>query len=166
MKKSSKSDRQSKIRKIGAGMSKFYGNLKSFKLGGTTFTPAELAQLLESDIAACDAADQARAAWLKAVEAQKAANAETNPVLRAIRNKVLGDHGDTRDAGELLAVFGFSPRTTRKRTGAENVEAANKREATRKARHTLGKKQREQIRATTDGSSVATPPAVPSQGTP
>jgi hypothetical protein len=132
----SKATRQSRIKKIEAGMSKYYGNLATLQVAGTAYSPAALDAVLQADIAASDAADQARAVWLKAVEVQKATRAKTNPVLRAIRCKVLGDYGDSRDAGTVLADFDFKPRSTRKATGKEVVAAAEKSAATRKARGT------------------------------
>jgi hypothetical protein len=158
--KTSKASRQSRIKKIEAGMSKYYGNQPAFQLAGTAYSPAALDVLLEADIAASDAVDQARAVWLKAVEVQKATRVKTNPVLRAIRNKVLGDYGDTRDAGNVLADFEFKPRSTRKATGKEVVAAAEKRDATRKARGTMGKKEKQEIKGvvTTSAAPVASLP--------
>ena len=163
MKNGSKASRQAKVQKIVAAMSKFYGT-QPVSLAGTTFSRAALQKLLQADVASSDAVDQARAVWLKAVEAQKASRTQTNPVLRAIRNKVLGDHGDSRDAGEVLAEFGIAPRSTRKATSEEQVAAAKKRTATREARHTLGSKERSKIDGTTvavNNGAESTPAASP-----
>lgn len=158
MRITNKSTRQDAIRKVMAGMSKYYGNLPSVRLAGTVFTPAALLQFLQADIASSDAADQARADLLKAVEAQTATRGKTNVVLRAIKSLVFSDQGDSKDVSDVLAFFGYSPRTRKKASAEENALAAAKRNATRKARGTVGKKARGKIHGTV--------PAATSSGTP
>jgi protein-disulfide isomerase-like protein with CxxC motif len=137
--------RQDAIRKVMAGMTKHYGDQQVIRLAGHDFDPAALQAFLEAAIASSDATVQARAAWAKAVDAERANRAETSKVLGAIRHLVLGNHGDSMAVSEELAAFGFAPRSPRKVTSAENVDAAAKRKATRKARGTLGKKARLKI---------------------
>jgi len=146
MAKQSKATRQDRIRKVMAGMSKFYGNQRTVRLAGTTYKPADLQKLLQADITSSDAADQAKAAWLKAVNAQMKTRGTTDPVLRAIRHLVLGDHGDSKEAVDVLAAFGWSPRKPQKASGDEMVAKANKARATRQARGTKGSRQKKEIK--------------------
>ena len=153
MSNQSKTDRQATIRKVLAGIDQYYANLPQLRLAGTVYTIAALKQFLNGDIAASDLTDQARANLSKAAAAQKATRASTNPVLRAIRNLVLADYGDSLTASDVLAVFGYSPRKPRKAKGTEMAATAAKAAATREARGTKGKKQKKSITGTTAKSS-------------
>jgi len=159
----SKAARQTRIQKVVAGLTKYYGNLPQVTFAGQTFAPAALLQFLQGDIAASDAVDQARASLTQLVQTERGIQAKTNPVLVAIRSAVLGQFGNTKDAAEVLAVFGYSPRSTRKPRAVELVAKAEKAEATRKARGTTGKKAKAKIKGAPNQSAPVTTPA-PAKG--
>jgi hypothetical protein len=155
----SKMSRQDRLRKIMAGAAKHFQPTTTFTLAATTFTLPQLTQLCQKDVSASDAATQARAAWLTTVQTQRDANATTDPVLRAFKAYVLSLYGDTQNAADTLADFGYTPRKPRSKNVTTKAAAADKARATRKARGTLGSKEKLAIKGT-----VSTPSA-PSAGT-
>jgi hypothetical protein len=150
----SKASRQDRIRKVTSGAAKHFPPTTTFTLAATTVTLPQLTQTCQKDIDASDAADQAKAEWLTSVQAQRDANAETDPILRAFKAYVISYFGDTQNAANTLADFGYTPRKPRSKDVAAKALAADKARATRKARGTMGPKQKKDIKGT-----VATPPA-------
>jgi len=133
-----------------AGTQKHLMNLASIILNGAAFTPAQIIALLQAEsdsIVAFDAADGQRK---KAVATEKAASAAANPVFVTFRREVVNMFATQP---ETLADFGFVPPKKRVVSPATQVEAAQKRKATRKARNTMGKKQKAEIKG------EVTPPA-------
>jgi hypothetical protein len=155
----SKMSRQDRLRKVMAGAAKHFQPTTTFTLAATTLTLPQLTQACQKDINASDAATQAKAAWLTTVQAQRDAHAETDPILRAFKAYVVSLYGDTQNAADTLADFGYTPRKPRSKNVADKAAAADKARATRKARGTLGSKQKKAIKGT-----VATP-STPSTGT-
>src|SRR5271155_3324604 len=78
----SKMSRQDRIRKVLAGAQKHFPAPTTITLAGAPYTTAQLADLGQKDIAASDAATQARATWLKAVQVQDTSHAQVDPVFR------------------------------------------------------------------------------------
>jgi hypothetical protein len=156
--KTSKASRQDAIRKVLAGWTKYFGNVAQVVLAGTDFTPASLQQFLLADIATSDAADQQKGAWMKSVQLERASRTNTDPVLRAIRSLVLSQYGDTKQANDVFAVFGYSPRTRRKAKTADKAKAAEKAVATREARGVTGKRKRAGIKGNVPATSPAGQP--------
>ncbi len=169
----SKASRQDRLRQVVAGATKHFQATATFTLAGASYTVATLSQLCQSDVAANDAATQARATWLTTVQTQRDVNAKTDPVLRAFKAYVVSLYGDTATAGTTLADFGYTPRKPRSTDVAAKATAAVKARATRAARGTLGAVQKKAITgatpkpatpATPTPQATTTPPATP--GTP
>jgi hypothetical protein len=79
-------------------------------------------------------------AWLQAVAKERATTKAINtPLLEALRHYVAAVFGTNSD--EYLA-FGFAPPKPRVKSPEAKVIGAAKMRATRKARHTMGRKQR------------------------
>jgi hypothetical protein len=154
-----KSTRQDRIRKVQAGFKKHFSKVAQFIFAGIPFTPADLDKLLQSDIEASDAADLDKAKWLATVQKQRAKRDETNPVLRAAKKFVESQFAEAPDAAERLAEFGYSLRKKVVLTAEEKAKRAEKLRATRAARHTMGKRQRKNVKG-----AVAQPP--PDKGAP
>jgi hypothetical protein len=154
----SKKTRNDRLRLIASGAQKHFPNA-SLTLAGQTLTTSALEQLLQQDIAATDAADKAHAAWLTAVQAQNASHRALAPVLRALNSYVLAQFGDSVDVGTVLADFGYSPRKVTKVPVDTKAAAAAKAVATRKARHTMGAKQKKAVHGGAPAPSPAPAPA-------
>lgn len=171
--KNSKMSRQDQLRKVIAGATKNLQANATFTLAGASYTVATLSQLCQKDIAAADAATQAKAAWIASVQTERNENAAIAPVLRAFKAYIMSLYGDTQTAAETLADFGYTPRKPRSKDVTTKAAAASKAKATRKARGTLGSKQKQAITGATAPAETPPPattapaaPATPAQATP
>ncbi len=159
------SNLQARIGKLIAGTQKHFGNVPNITFSGATYTPQALVQLLQSLADAVTGADAARVQAKDAVLAQRAKKAVVLPVIEEYQTYLVALYGK---AAETLADFGLAPRKARKPLTAEQQALANERkDATRKARGTLGSRQKKGIKgnvpapATGAGSQPATPPTPP-----
>jgi hypothetical protein len=139
----SKMSRQDRLRKVMSGALKHFPPTTTFTLATATLTLPQLTQACQKDIDMSDTADQARAAWLTSVQAQRDTNDMTDPMLRAFKAYVISLYGDTQNAASTLADFGYTPRKPRPKDVAVKALAADKARATRKARGTMGPKQKD-----------------------
>jgi hypothetical protein len=124
-----------------AGLQKYYSK-KSLRLGGTTWLASAIVATLTSEGTMTDTANQAAAAWHKAVtqlKQQAAANKTLRVQLRAV---LLQQFGNDPTA---LAAFGIAVPKRREPTPPVKTAAAQKSRATRSARHIMGKRQRAAI---------------------
>jgi hypothetical protein len=111
-----------------------------FTLGNTVFTTAALVQAFQSLIDAFNAVTTAQANAKVAVATLRATVAKVGPVIRALKNNLLGTFGN---AADILALFGLEPRKApAPRTGEEIAAATAKAKATRIARGTTSKKKK------------------------
>jgi hypothetical protein len=136
------------VRAVHAALS----NVASLPAAGRPYSPPELAAVVQRRIDAASAVGQAKAQWLDAVKAYAAADAEAIPVVRALKQYVINLFGET---SPVLAEFGFVAPKRASLTPEQKAAAVAKRAATRKARHTMGKKQKKAIH----GAVPATGPA-------
>jgi hypothetical protein len=96
--------------------------------------------LLQQQIDVTQASAAAYTAWLQAVAKERATiKAISAPLLKALRHHVAAVFGENSD--EYLA-FGFTPPKPRVKSPEAKVIGAARMRATRKARHTMGRKQR------------------------
>jgi len=158
-----RSEQQAQDAKVILGIQKDLLSVPTLSLAGQSITPADLEKLVQSRIDSANAIAPAKVQWSGAVQAYRALNKQVTPILRALRAYLINAHGPT---SPLLADFGFSPTKTAVKTPEVKAEAAEKAIATRKARNTLGKKQKKNIKgavspAAPATSSTATPPAAP-----
>jgi hypothetical protein len=135
-----------------AGVKKDLQNASNLSLAGTTYTPTTLATFLQSVIDAGNAADTARASWLAAAEAAATLAKSGTEVLTSLKQYVSNTFGKT---STQLTDFGFAPRKTATLSPEEKVAAAAKREATRKARGTLGPKAKLKVTGVTAAAAAA-----------
>jgi hypothetical protein len=104
----SKQNIQNRDQQILAGIQKDLQNVPSLLLGGTTYTPGSLAAFIQSRIEAVNAVDAAKASWLNAVKTYKAIDTEARPVVRDLRNFLMGAFGED---SPVLADFGFTKKS-------------------------------------------------------
>jgi hypothetical protein len=116
-----------------------------FALGGKTYPKAALVGQLSAYVAAHQAATAARQQWLKAIVDQKAAIAATRPMRALLKTFFQAKLGKTNPE---IASYGFDPAKTPKTTVKAKAKALVKNKATRAVRHTMGKKQKAEIKAT------------------
>jgi hypothetical protein len=152
-----KPTRKDRLRTLVNGVQKHFTG--PVVLRGQTVTPAQIVAFLQQDIAATDASIQAHDAWLEKVQLEKASHQQLAPMLRALTSVVMGQFGDTPDAASTLGDFGLKPRKVPKRKVAAKAQAVAKGQATRTARHTMGKDQRKAVKGTVAAGTPATAPA-------
>ena len=141
----------------------------SFTIGSESFTAANLVQLLQGLADAIAKVDATKAAWQDALSSMDEEHAKVDPVLRGYQTLLLATYGN---APATLADYGLAPRKGPTPPSAdEKAAAVAKRAATRAARHTMGKKQKAEIKGAapvTTGSAApataapASPPVAPS----
>jgi hypothetical protein len=142
------------------GLEKHWEKGQSMIIAGKKYTLSDIVALLERRAEAAHAVITARAAWAGTRKADEEVNAETTPVVAAVRQNLLVMFSNSPDA---LADFGLSPRRAPKGlTGQEMVQKAEKAKATREARHTMGRRQKQAIVGEVGNDvPVIAPPAVP-----
>jgi hypothetical protein len=138
-----------------AAVDKYFSNVSSLTIAGNALTPAALKAALQAEIDAVKAADDGHAVYSGLVAKAQAARVKARQLRKELRAYILGTYGEV--AVTMLKDFGIavpSPKSTSVKTKAQ---AQVKAEATRKARHTLGKKQKQDIKGTPE--MPATPKA-------
>jgi hypothetical protein len=114
--------------------------MKSLSFGGKTYTPAQIEKILQDNLDLSEASDAAKRAWIESVVRADESEQKTAPTRSEIVAFVVSFFGKTSSA---LADFGISPRKARRAlTTEEMATAIAKRDATRTARHTMGKRQK------------------------
>ena len=153
MGKSNKSSVSDRDRKAIAGIKQQYANVPAIVLDGVSYAPSDVVKSLQAQIDAADATASAETAFHQAVAAEKVAGAKANGLFRALRTRVFSDFKSRPD---VLAVFGLSLPQRQVPNADKVAEAVKKRAATRAARHTMGKRQKADVKGTVP---AAPPPA-------
>ena len=133
-------------------------------LGGQSFTPASLIAFFQNRIDLANQVVTAKAQWIDLGKQYEALNATANLVERGLKQYVMNANGE---ASPVLADYGFTPPKHVTLSVEQQQQAIAKRKATRKARNTLGKKQKAGIHGTVPAtapvaSGTKAPPATPS----
>jgi hypothetical protein len=127
---------------------------KTLVLNRVAITSSALVASLQNVIAAYQAAQAARAAWIQAVSTQHALVDAIQPTIVALRAYIVAVYGE--QSAEYKS-FGFTPRRKSQPSAEAKALANQKRLATRAARKTMGSRQRLKIRGvvptTTNGST-------------
>ncbi len=159
-----KTTRADRIRKIKAGLQKYYPTT-ILVIGGASIQPAALQSSLQGDIDANDASTHAKANWMVTVQAAQQADASVAPLLRGVRNRVFADFGDAPNAEAVFADFGYVRHKRATMTAEQKAAAAAKRKATRAARHTMGSRQKAEVHGTVPAAPAPDAPVVTSNPT-
>jgi hypothetical protein len=146
---------QNRCRNAISGVKKDLSSVTTITLEGVDYTPTTLIALLQSDIDLGDATVTARAAWLLAVQKERAKHALIIGVLTALKAYVIQKFGS--GAVDTQADFGFSPKKTVVKTVATKAEAATKALATRQARHTMGSEQKKAVHGVLPAAAPISP---------
>jgi hypothetical protein len=152
-----RSSTQGKDQQVIVGIKQDLQSMSSIPLGATTYTPTSLVALVQSRIDAGNAVVTAKANWQGAVKTYDAINTQVTLIERELRNLVIATFGPT---SPKLADFGFAPPKKAELTADEKAAAVAKRAATRKARGTMGKKQKLEIKGTVATPATGATPAV------
>jgi hypothetical protein len=130
----------------------------SFMIAGTKYTAAQLVTIAQAIITALQAVGLAKGTYLKAVRSADKLFAQNRSMFLNLVQQIQAQAGDDT---ALLATYGLTPRKQRgKTTLQQKVAAADKSDATRAARHTMGKTQKKAI------TGATAPAAAPSASSP
>jgi hypothetical protein len=138
------------------GLQKHEQTLPSLTIGGTLYKTADIVSMLQTLVNSAQTVISSRATWQANIVADEAVRAKNKAVLSGLRQSLFMAFGNSVD---VLADFGMTPRKgPAARTPEEKAAITAKAAATRAARHTMGKKQKAQIK----GSAAPPAPAVAS----
>lgn len=140
------------LRTLQAGIK---SNLKvdeSLIVGETTYTVPALLGKIDGHLAAQIKTINAKNAFHAAVAEEKASNLDARVLRGQMKGYAVGRYGV---ANPILAQYGYTPAGPRRMTAATKAVAALKVKATRKARNTLGKKQKAKIKGSVDPAIAA-----------
>jgi hypothetical protein len=140
-----------------AGAKKHFSSASSLAFGNGTFTPAQVESSLQSLVDLRTAVDALRAATQAKVAAEEAQAPPLRSQMAAFVVFVRATFGNSPD---VLADFGLKPKKAKAPlTLEQKATAAARRAATRKARHTLGKTQKKDVKGTVTTIVASTPSA-------
>jgi hypothetical protein len=146
-----------------AALAEHFSGSAVLTLNGTSYKAKDLQKVLQAHLDAISAADALKAKWQTAVAAANAKAAAVAGLLPALRAHLISAYGGS---SQTVADFGFTPKKKSTTVEAQALGVA-RRQATRKARGTMGKKQKEKIVGVV---APATAPAAdapkPAAGTP
>jgi hypothetical protein len=144
-----------------AGTTTHLVRMPQIVLAGRTYTPAELVEKLQGLVDLRREVEAARAMVKAKLVIEKAEAPALRDLLATLALFVKATFANQPD---VLADFGLHLKTPAVLSAEEKTAAAAKRAATRKARHTMGAKQRKRIKGDVVGIHVThvTSPAEPS----
>jgi hypothetical protein len=136
------------------GLQTYYQPTDVFQLQGGPMTRDELVADLQTFITAALKTSAANAAWRAAVQSERALETHIREERSQVKGIVTARFGK---GGAQLLTFGYLPQRPRKTKAATTAVAVVKREATRKARGTRGKVQKQDIHGDVNAQIVVTP---------
>jgi hypothetical protein len=151
--------RQDRDRKMIAASRKYLSNRTAILIAGVSYTPAEFIAAIEHDAAIDDAATKAKTAFLAAAAAANGQHAATRSFFAGVKTYVQNQFSDPN----TIAEFGLTSPRVKESDAATKALAVDKRRATRKARHTLGKKPKARIKGDVTGAVVTPVTAIPAE---
>jgi hypothetical protein len=150
---------QSSYAALMAGLSANYAPDAMFPLVQGNFTRDELVAQFQQYAQAAQATSTAYQAWRSAVQNERAIEASISPLREGVRNIVVAKLGKS---SPQLTGYGFSPRKVAQTKALTKAASQVKAEATRKARGTVGKKQRLTISGNVTGVTITPITSAPS----
>ncbi len=160
--KINRSTQQDRARKAIAAIQKYLMQLASMYVAGVSYTPTQFIALLQKEVDLEDAASNSREDLRVAAAAARQQRATMVPIMVGFRAFLQNMFTDP----STIAEFGFSPRSRSKTTVEVKTAAVNKRAATRAARHTMGPKQKKDVKGTVAATEPATTSPAPAPVTP
>jgi len=115
---------------------------KTIILDGKPYTGQRLVEMCGEIIDAEEGVEAANSAWREAVARRRALEALHEGAFQALHRYVQATHGKSSQA---VADFGFKRSGKAVKSAESKAEAVAKLRATRQARHTMGKRQKESV---------------------
>jgi hypothetical protein len=149
-----KTTRKTRFNDVASGIQK--NVTTDMTLGGVTYTPPALAAVFTSASAAIAKADADYKAWRDSVAKMRTSVAQAKEVYKLLRNHLVSQYGTAEHSP--LGDFGMTaPKPTTTKTASTKAAAAVKAAATRVLRHTMGPKQKKQVKSTIHVETVPVP---------
>jgi hypothetical protein len=126
---------------------------------GKPYSPDEVAALVQRRIDLSNAIVTSRAAWLATIQQYDELSATVDLELRDLRNFIGAAFGDESPQAKAFPMLKFPKKVAR--TPEEKKAAAAKALATRKARKTMGRKQKLAIKGDVSGTTVTPTKSTP-----
>jgi hypothetical protein len=133
------------------GLDEYAAMTPSIVVGGAPMQTRDIAAALQARIVAARAVTSSRATWQAAVQAEREERAKTKALVSVVKQTLLASFAGQVDT---LARFGLTPRKPRVVSPDTQVAAAAKAKATRAARHTMGKRQKAEIKGVAGGAGA------------
>src|SRR5579859_2607385 len=114
-----------------------------FEILGQTYTRDQFLAKIKTRLDAFGTTASKKADWRGAVETEQAVNGDVSPIRNAFRGILVMKYG--KNSPKLLT-FGYRPNKTPQKTSASKTLGAVKAKSTRKARGTMGKKQKKGVK--------------------
>jgi hypothetical protein len=151
-----KNSKATLVKQLILGVQKHYPDgSQSIAVGGSSFTVTALTELMQSFVDQRAAVETAKAAIKARLETERTQAPSQLAVIRALVTILRGTFGNSAD---VLADFGLSPlKVATPMTAETKAVAVAKREATRAARHTMGKNQKKAVKGAIQASLVVAP---------
>jgi hypothetical protein len=150
----SKASKRDKKRQLIAGIGIHFAKVKSVTLKGKEVKLGTFVAALNKSIAAAADTDAKRVAFLESAKASRDAEAAVTPTMVAFT-----DYLQSTMSPSELADFNLQPKTRLTPNVATKAVAVKKSAATRKARGTMGKRQREKIVGVVEDGAPPAPAA-------
>jgi hypothetical protein len=129
-------------------------------IGGVKYTPLTLAAVFTQATASIEEADANHKQWLDSVGRMNAAVAAADATYKLVRNYLFGLYG-TSDKSRLGDFGVAAPKPRTKKSASTKAAAAIKAAATRTKRHTMGPKQKKQVKSNVQVRIAAVPASEP-----
>ena len=145
--------------KLIVGIGKRFANVGQLTFAGSSYTPAQVTAKLQRLVALRADVDAAKATLKVKMAAEDAEAPSLRDFMVLFVAFVMATYANVADA---LADFGLKPKKARGSLTADEIAAANaKRQATRKARNVMGKKQRLEVMGDVTGVTITPVVAAP-----
>jgi hypothetical protein len=151
-----RADRLTGDQQVIDGIQKFFAQQATLAFGSRTMAPADVVKVFQDRISTGKAVVQAEASRTAAVKADRDKRAETARVVSAFRRFVTATFTESPDT---LATFGLKAPKASKKTVEVKGQALAKGKATRKARGTMGSKQKKAVHGAAPAASSSPAPA-------
>jgi hypothetical protein len=151
-----KSSQAALVKEFIAGVNKHFPNgSQQLQVGGATFTVTGLTTLLQGFVDTREAVEASQAATRAKVRSEDAQLPSQRAMIHALETTIRGTFGNSAD---VLGDFGLAPlKAHAPRTAEQKAVAAAKAAATRKARGTMGKNQKKNVKGSITAKLVVTP---------
>jgi hypothetical protein len=123
-------------------------------VGGVAYTPVVLSGIFSGAVTALQTAESLHTQWLDAVKAARATVAQARVVYKPFKQFVLGQFGDNQTVLDDFDITVSKPAVP---TAATKAAAVLKSKATKEARGTTGKKQKQSVKGSVQVEITAVP---------